>query len=76
MDRAPNTDTRTDADTLDEVRRVEDALRRYGVDPARAIEQRDDPESREQAVSRLIATAEQVLSSEEMERLRAEIGRT
>ena len=58
----------------EDTRRVEDALRRHGIDPARAVEQRDR-EAQGDALRGLLEVAGEVLPAEEYQRLLGEIGR-
>ena len=61
-------------DNPEDTRRVEEALRRHGIDPARAVEQCDWGEQGD-ALRRLLDLAAELLPADEYQRLRAEIGR-
>jgi hypothetical protein len=61
-------------DNPEDVRRIEEALHSHGIDPARAIEQRDWSDQGD-VLRTLIETAEQTLSPDEFRRLREEIER-
>jgi hypothetical protein len=54
-------------------RRVEEALRRHGIDPARAVEERNW-EAQGDALRRLLDVAGDLLPADEYRRLRDEIG--
>lgn len=75
MARMPTYDDALDAQELDALRRIEDSLRRYGFDPARALAQADDVQSREERIRPLLDRAAELLPPDELERLRREIDR-
>lgn len=75
MARMPTYDDALEPGELEAIRRIEDALRRHGVDPAVSVAQRDDARSREGRIEPLLDRASEVLPPDEMERLRREIGR-
>ena len=75
MARMPTYDDALSAGELDAIRRVEDALRRHGVDPTRDIAQADDARSREERIGPLLDRAAEMLPADEMERLRQEVDR-
>ncbi|HZU90973.1 MAG TPA: hypothetical protein VE993_17110 [Stellaceae bacterium] len=58
----------------EDTRRVEEALRRHGIDPARAVEQRNWGEQGN-TLRRLLDLAGELLPADEYRRLQAEIGR-
>jgi hypothetical protein len=58
----------------EDTRRIEDALRRHGIDPARAVEQRDW-DAQGDALRRLLDVAGEVLPADDYQRLLGEIGR-
>jgi hypothetical protein len=58
----------------EDTRRIEDALRRHGIDPARAVEQRDW-DAQGDALRRLLDVAGEVLPADDYRRLLGEIGR-
>jgi hypothetical protein len=58
----------------EDTRRVEEALRRHGIDPARAVEQRNWGDQGN-ALRQLLDLAEELLPADEYRRLRAQIGR-
>jgi hypothetical protein len=58
----------------EDTRRVEDALRRHGIDPARAVEQRNW-EAQGDRLRGLLDLAGELLPADEYRRLLDEIGR-
>jgi hypothetical protein len=58
----------------EDTRRVEDALRRHGIDPARAVEQRNWG-AQGDTLRRLLDIAADLLPADEYRRLKAQIGR-
>jgi hypothetical protein len=58
----------------EDTRRIEETLRRHGIDPARAVEQRDWDEQGD-ALRRLLTVAGELLPADEYRRLLDEIGR-
>ena len=73
MARMPTYDDALGEQELGAIRRIEDTLRRYGVDPSSALAQHDDARSREGGVQPLLDRAAEILPPDEMERLRREI---
>jgi hypothetical protein len=72
---ADKTDERAvDLDNPEDTRRIEDALRRHGIDPARAVEQRSWGDQGD-TLRRLLDIAAELLPADEYRRLKAEIGR-
>jgi hypothetical protein len=72
---ADKTDERAvDLDNPEDTRRIEDALRRHGIDPARAVEQRGWGDQGD-ILRRLLDIAGELLPADEYRRLKAEIGR-
>lgn len=59
----------------EDVRRIEDALRRHGIDPARAVEQRNRAEQGD-ALRTLLDVAEEILPADEYRRVLAETGQS
>jgi hypothetical protein len=58
----------------EDARRIEEALRRHGIDPVRAVEQRNWG-SQGRTLRELLDLAQELLPANEYQRLQAEIGR-
>jgi hypothetical protein len=58
----------------EDTRRIEEALRRHGIDPARAVEQRNWGDQGD-ALRRLLDIAGELLPADEYRRLLDDIGR-
>jgi hypothetical protein len=67
-------DRTTELTNPEDTRRIEDALRRHGIDPARAVEQRNW-DAQGDAVRRLLDIAGELLPADEYRRLLDEMGR-
>jgi len=66
-------DQTVDLTNPEDTRRIEDALRRHGIDPARAVEQRDW-DAQGDAIRQLLRIAGELLPADEYGRLLDEIG--
>lgn len=73
MARIATGDGALEGEALRTIRRIEDSLRRHGLDPSVATAQRDDAQSREERIQALLDRAAEILPADEMERLRREI---